>query len=374
MEEFSRLFDGVEDPRRSNATRHDLHEMPMIALLSMLCGGEGCTDMERFGRAKESFLRGFMMLKHGVPIHDAFSNLFNALEPQGLQRVLLRLVRDWAKRLKGDGVAIDGKALRRSFAAATAQSPLHLVHALSTEARLMLGQVRVEARSNEIAALPMLLDMLALEGRLVTADAMHTQRTTAATVTARGGDYVLALKGNQGTLFEDVKLSLDDPALAGKLSSHRNVDGAHGRVETRVASVAHDIAWLQDRHDWPGLAAVGKVTATRETRTETATQTRYYVMSAQLTLERFQHAMRSHWAIENSLHWALDTTMNEDRQRNRTGHGPENLALMRRMALNIARNAPGKDAMRGKLKRAGWDNRFLIDMIRAADNHHKSPT
>ena len=374
MEEFSGLFVGVKDPRRSNATRHDLHEMLMIALLSMLCGGECCTDMERFGRAKESFLRGFMTLRHGVPSHDAFSNLFNALEPRGLQRVLLRLVRGWAKRLEGDVVAIDGKALRRSFASATARSPLHLVQAFSTEARLMLGQVRVEAKSNEIAALPALLDMLALKGRLVTADAMHTQRTTAAMVTARGGDYVLALKGNQGTLFEDVKLFLDDPAQAGKLLSCRDVDGAHGRVETRVASVAHDIAWLQDRHDWPGLAAVGKVTATRETRTETATETRYYIMSAKLTPERVQHAVRSHWAIENSLHWVLDTTMNEDRQRNRTGHGPENLALMRRMALNIARNEPGKDAMRGKLKRAGWDNRFLIKMIRAAANHHQAPT
>ena len=374
MEEFSRLFEGVEDPRRSNATRHDLHEMLMIALLSVLCGGEGCTDMERFGRAKESFLRGFMTLKHGVPSHDAFSNLFNALEPKGLQRVLLRFVRDWAERLEGDIVAIDGKALRRSFADAAARSPLHLVQAFATGTRLMLGQVRVKAKSNEITALPALLDMLALKGRIVTADAMHTQRATATTITARGGDYVLALKANQETLFEDVKLYLDDPAQTDPGMSRKDVNGDHGRIETRIASVAHDIAWLQDRHDWPGLAAIGKVTATRETRTGTTTETRYYIMSAKLTPERFQHAVRSHWAIENSLHWVLDATMNEDQQRNRTGHGPENLALMRRMALNIARWEPGKDAMRGKLKRAGWDNRFLLNMIRAAARQPPKPT
>ena len=235
MEEFSRLFEGVEDPRHSIATRHDLHEMLMIALLSVLCGGEGCTDMERFGRAKESFLRGFMTLKHGVPSHDAFSNLFNALEPRGLQRVLLRFVRDWAERLEGDIVAIDGKALRRSFADAAARSPLHPVRAFATGTRLMPGQVRVKARSNEITALPALLDMPALKGRTVMADAMHTQRATATTITARGGDYVLALKANQETLYEDVKLYLDDPARTGPRLSRKDVNGDHGRIETRIA-------------------------------------------------------------------------------------------------------------------------------------------
>ena len=371
MEEFSYLFEGVDDPRRSNATRHDLHEMLMIALLSALCGGEGCVDMETFGRAKERFLRGFMTLRHGIPSHDAFSNLFNALDPEGLQGMLSRLAGDWAERLGGDVVAIDGKALRRSFADAADRSPLHLVQAFAVDARLVLGQVRVEAGSNEITALPRLLALLSVRGRIVTADAMHTQRETAAAVTGRGGDYVLALKGNQGTLHEAVKLYLDDPAQAENCRSHQDVDGDHGRIETRVASVAHDIGWLQANHDWPGLAAIGKVVATREVRGKRTTETRYYVMSAKLGPERFQHAVRGHWAIENSLHWVLDVTMNEDRQRNRTERGPENLALMRRMALNVARIEASKGSMRGKLKRAGWDNDFLLDMIRATASQHR---
>ena len=372
MEEFSYLFEGVDDPRRSNATRHDLHEMLMIALLSALCGGEGCVDMETFGRAKERFLRGFMTLRHGIPSHDAFSNLFNALDPEGLQGMLSRLAGDWAERLGGDVVAIDGKALRRSFADAADRSPLHLVQAFAVDARLVLGQVRVEAGSNEITALPRLLALLSVRGRIVTADAMHTQRETAAAVTGRGGDYVLALKGNQGTLHEAVKLYLDDPAQAENCRSHQDVDGDHGRIETRVASVAHDIGWLQASHDWPGLAAIGKVVATREVRGRRTTETRYYVMSAKLSPERFQHAVRGHWAIENSLHWVLDVTMNEDRQRNRTERGPENLALMRRMALNVARIEASKGSMRGKLKRAGWDNDFLLDMIRATASQHRN--
>ncbi len=366
MEEFSSVFEGVTDPRRSNATRHSLHEMLMIALLSTLCGGEGCADMERFGRAKEGFLRRFMELKHGIPSHDAFSDLFNALDPDSLQKVLLRLLEDWAAVLDGDVIAIDGKSLRRSFADAAARSPVHLVQAFAAGTRLVLGQVKVDDKSNEIAAMPKLLEMLALKGGIVTADAMHTQRATAEAVTARGGDHVLALKGNQGSLYEDVRLYLDDPAQADKLQSCQHVDGDHGRIETRRASVCHEIAWLRERHDWPGLAAIGKIQARRETARSTKTETRYYIMSAPRAPERFQHAARAHWTIENCLHWVLDVTMNEDRQRNRKDHGPENLALIRRLALNIARREPTKDAMRGKLKRAAWNDDFLLNLIRAA--------
>ncbi len=295
MEEFSSVFEGVTDPRRSNATRHSLHEMLMIALLSTLCGGEGCADMERFGRAKEGFLRRFMELKHGIPSHDAFSDLFNALDPDSLQKVLLRLLEDWAAVLDGDVIAIDGKSLRRSFADAAARSPVHLVQAFAAGTRLMLGQVKVDDKSNEIAAMPKLLEMLALKGRIVTADAMHTRRATAEAVTARGGDHVLALKGNQGSLYEDVRLYPADPAQADKLQSCQHVDGDHGRIETRRASVCHEIAWLRERHDWPGLAAIGKIEARRETAKSTKTETRYYIMSAPLAPERFQHAARAHW-------------------------------------------------------------------------------
>ena len=212
MQEFSALFEGVEDPRCSNATRHSLHEMLMIALLSTLCGGEGCADMERFGRRRSRFCAVSWCWRTAFRAMTPFSDLFNALDPGGLQRVLLRLLEDWSALLEDDVIAIDGKSLRRSFADAAARSPVHLVQAFAARARLVLGQVKVADKSNEIAAMPKLLEMLALKGRIVTADAMHTQRAAAESITARGGDYVLALKGNQASLHDDVRLYLDDPA------------------------------------------------------------------------------------------------------------------------------------------------------------------
>jgi len=365
MKEFSQLFEGVSDPRRSNATRHDLHEMLMIALLCVLCGGEGCHDMSLFGHSKERFLRRFMLLAHGIPSHDAFSDLFNALDPKSFQPVMLRLLGDFARNLTGV-IAIDGKALRRSFDKASGKSPLHLVHAFAVEARLVLGQVAVDQKSNEITAIPELLTLLDVKDRIITADAMHTQRATSEAVCARGGDYILALKGNQGTLFEDAKLYLDDPALTANCQSFQSVDADHGRIETRTAVISDDIDWLQERHDWPGLSAIGKVTYMRETDGRQTCQTRYFLLSRPLEPARFLEVTRSHWRIENSLHWVLDVTMNEDQARNRTGNGAQNLALLRRMALNLARTEPTKGSMRGKIKKAGWSDDFMLNMVRAA--------
>ncbi|MCP5082064.1 MAG: ISAs1 family transposase [Alphaproteobacteria bacterium] len=365
MNEFSALFEGVSDPRRSNATRHDLHEMLMIALLCVLCGGECCHDMSLFGRTKERFLRQFMRLEHGIPSHDAFSDLFNALDPGSFQQVMGRLLGDFAANLSGV-IAIDGKALRRSFCKASGASPLHLVQAFAAEARLVLGQARVDEKSNEITALPALLALLDLKGTTITADALHTQRATSEAICAKKGDYVLALKANQGRLYEDVKLYLDDPETAGNIQSFQTVDGDHGRIETRSASLCHDIDWLQEHHAWPGLAAIGKVTGTREIAGKTTTKTRYFLLSSALAPERFAEIVRLHWRIENSLHWVLDVTMNEDQARNRKGHGPENLAMLRRTALNLARTEPTKGSMRGKIKKAGWSDDFMLDMIREA--------
>jgi predicted transposase YbfD/YdcC len=324
--------------------------------------------MALFGRSKEEFLRGFMRLEHGVPSHDAFSDLFNRIDPTQLGGLLLRFARDWSEGL-GDGViAIDGKALRRSFGSASQRSPLHLVQAFASHSRLVLGQVRVDGRSNEITAMPALLDLLDLRGATVTADAMHTQRSTAQAVTDRGGDHVLALKGNQGALHEDVRLYMEDPEGFDDIDvSGDGVEAGHGRIETRRAAVCRNVGWL-GHHGWPGLAAVGSVTATRGTGQGTGTETRYFVMSSKLSPERLLAVVRAHWSIENSLHWVLDVTMNEDRLRNRTGNGPENLAVMRRLALNLARATPDPHtkSMRGKLKRASWDERYILKLLGAA--------
>ena len=223
------------------ATHHDLQEMLLIALLSALSGGEGCVDMERFGRAKEGFLRQFLRLEYGIPSHDAFSNLFRALDPAGLHGVLQRIAKDWAERLSGEGMAVDGKVLRCSFEDATSRSPLHLVQAFAADGKLVLGPIEVDGKSNEIPALPKLLELLDIHGRMVTADAMHTQRETALSVLAKGGDYVLALKGNQRALHEDVKQHLDHPPEDGTVFSHQEVDASHGRVETRTARITHEL-------------------------------------------------------------------------------------------------------------------------------------
>jgi predicted transposase YbfD/YdcC len=360
---FRSIFADLEDPRTGNAQRHDLHEILMIALCTVLCGGEDCSDMALFGRAKEPFLRQFLRLEHGIPSHDTFSRVFRLLDPARFHACFLAFMRAFAEGCRGV-VALDGKTLRRSFDRAAGQSPLHLVSAWAVEQRLVLGQVAVDAKSNEITAVPQLLRMLSLDGVVVTADAMACQRAIAAQISDQGGAYVLALKANQGTLFEDVKLFLDDPAVA--LAKAETTDGEHGRIEVRQVALSPDIAWLQERHAWPGLQAIGKVSASRETKGQTSRETRYFLLSRVFSPERFGEIVRAHWGIENGLHWVLDVTMNEDQLRNRKDHGPENLALLRRLALNLAKLEPSKGSMKGKLKRAGWDDAYLATLLAQA--------
>jgi predicted transposase YbfD/YdcC len=360
MENFSACFASVDDPRRANA-RHDLHEILLIALCAMLCGGEDCTDMALFGQAKEDFLRRFLSLRHGIPSHDTFSRLFRDLDPTSFHAAFGKFMAQFSSGL-GEVIAIDGKTMRRSFDRASAKSPLHLVSAWASEQRLVLGQIAVDGKSNEITAIPKLLEMLTLKGRIVTLDAMHCQRATAEDITNKGGDYALALKGNQGTLFEDVRLFLDDPET--KLTdTHETTDGDHGRIEVRHHGVVTDIDWLQARHRWPGLGAIGKVVRTRESRGKISSQTAYYLLSDQWNAEDFARIIRTHWSIENSLHWVLDVTMKEDNARNRLDNGPENIGLLRKWALNITKNEGSKGSMKGKLKRAGWDNTFLATLL-----------
>ena len=274
MERFRACFGDLADPRTGNAQRHDLLEILLIALAATLCGAEGCVDMALFGRAKEPLLRRLLRLEGGIPSHDTFSRIFRLLDPDAFEASFGRFVAAFARQGEaGAIVAVDGKTARRSFDRQRGRRPLHLVSAWAVEQRLVLGQQKVGDASNEIEALPELLALLALDGRIVTADARHCQKATARTILERGGAYVLALKGNQPALFEDVRLWLDDPATVPD-DACQTVDGDHGRIETRRAMVAHDAAWLAARHDFPGLAAVAKVTATRAIDGKTTTATR----------------------------------------------------------------------------------------------------
>ena len=276
MEDCEEVFEELEDPRTGNATRHLLHEILMIALCTVLCGGETCADMALFGRAKREFLQQFLTLPHGIPSHDTFSRVFRLLDAASFHAWFIGFMKRFAEACQGV-VAIDGKTLRRSFDAATQASALHLVSAWAVDARLCLGQLAVADKSNEIVAVPKLLELLSLAGRIVTADAMSCQRKIAQQVIDQGGDYVLALKGNQETLHDDVHRFLDDPQTP--LAQATDTDKGHGRIETRTAALTSDVGWLQDGHDWPGLKAIGKITASRESNGKTTVETRCYLLS-----------------------------------------------------------------------------------------------
>ena len=333
MEAFAACFEGLEDPRTGNAERHLLYEILMIAFCTVLCGGQTAVDMALFAKAKEHFLRGFLQLKNGLPSHDTFSRVFRLLDPDRFRVCFQQFMTRFAESCQGV-IAIDGKVLRRSFDVASAKSALHMVSAWGCEQRLVLAQIATDAKSNEITAVPKLLEML-------------------------------SLKGNQGTLHADVSMFLDDPevAKAETTTTNTTVDADHGRIETRTALVSTDIAWLQEQHKWPGLAAIGKIVRTREHPEKTTTETAYYLLSAPLSAERCSQVVRSHWGIENRLHWNLDVTMNEDQARNRKDNGPYNLAILRHMALNVMRKDKDKVSLRGKFKLAAWKDEYLAKLL-----------
>ena len=361
LEQFGACWEGLEDPRCGNAALHDFHELLMIALCCVLCGGQGAVDMAVFAEAKEPFLRSFLTLANGLPSHDTFSRLFRNLDPDQFRDCFQRFMAQFSEQLQGV-VAIDGKVLRRSFDRASGKSALHMVSAWGAEQRLVLAQIATDAKSNEITAVPKLLRLLALKGTIVTADALNCQRAIAEQIVAQKGDYALALKGNQGTLFDDVVLLLDDAELKSSTSTPL-VEADHGRIETRAATVSTEIGWLQKQHQWPGLKAIGKVVRMRETADKTTTETAYYLLSRVLSPERLNQVVQQHWSIENSLHWRLDVVMNEDQDRTRMGHGPHNLAVLRHMAINAMQKEGSKGSLRGKFKRAGWDDDYLYRLL-----------
>jgi predicted transposase YbfD/YdcC len=275
----------------------------VIALCTVLCGGESCVDMADFAEEKEAFLREFLSLEKGLPSHDTFSRVFRALEPEQFRRCFQDFMARFAQTCRGV-IAIDGKVLRRSFDTASAKSSLHMVSAWGCEQRLVLGQIATDAKSNEITAVPKLLEMLSLKGCIVTVDALNCQRDIARQIVDQGGDYALALKGNQGTLHDDVRTFLDDPATVA-ITVHTTFDGDHGRIETRTATISPSIDWLQEHHHWPGLEAIGKIVRTRETGVKTTTETAYYLISTPLSAERFGQVVRAHWAVENAATFCL---------------------------------------------------------------------
>jgi predicted transposase YbfD/YdcC len=363
MKAFKRVFRGLPDPRAGNA-RHDLFEVLFIALAATLCGADSCSEMAEFGQSKEGFLRLLLRLEHGIPSHDTFSRVFRLLAPQAFEKAFRCFIAAFAKanKLNLTGVvAVDGKALRGAFERGRHSTPLHMVNVWAVEARICLAQRKAPGR-NESAGVLEALALLDLEGNIVTADALHCHRGFAAMVQARGGDYVLALKNNQSKLFA---AAIRRFARSGERSVAARIEpSTHDRHEARRATVLRDPRFAATQ-DFPGVKALGRITSRRRGYGKAAEPAvvRYFLLSKYVSAKRLLAIVRSHWSIENQLHWVLDVAMSEDRNRARKDHAPENLATLRRLALNILRTHPDGKSMRRKIKRAGWDDAFLMSLI-----------
>lgn len=355
MGRYAAAFAEVEDPRAENA-RHDLSEILFIALAAMLCGAESCADMALFGRSKERFLRQFLELPYGVPSHDTFSRVFRLIDPGEFAQLLERFARAFAKAASKSCdcvVAIDGKACRRAYAAGKAHAPPMSVSAFAAETRMALAFAPAPDGEETQAALKAIA-LLDLAGAIVTADALHSHRGFAEQILARGGDYLLALKGNRPGLCADARARLAQ--AKGKSASVETA--AHGRIERRTARVVSAGAIGKTR-DFPGLRAIVAITTERDGHSEE----RLYLASRRFGPKQALAIARAHWQIENALHWALDVVFSEDNSRARKDHAPQNLAILRRLALNTTRAAADNTSLRGLLKRAAWDDAYLLKLL-----------
>jgi predicted transposase YbfD/YdcC len=354
VEEFSACFGEMEDPRAGNA-RYDLLEVIFVALAAVLCGAEDCTDMATFARAKLDVLRRVVRLEHGTPSHDTFSRVFRMLEPEPFEAAFAKFTAAFGGALKGV-VAVDGKALRGAYERGGKTCPLHLVNIWAAEARLVIGQ-RLAPNRNEVLGAQQALALLSLKGCIVTADALHCRADTAQIIVDAGGDYALALKANQPTLLAKVQAAIEQASSAGE--AIQLPAKAHDRMEARAAIVVPF-----DDGTFPGMAAVARVeTHCKRAGTPEPVIVRYFLLSTVLTAERMIEVARTHWTIENQLHWVLDVALHEEAARSRADHAPQNLALIRKLALNILRRHPEKASIKTKTKKAGWNDHFLISLF-----------
>ena len=366
---FAPFFGDLPDPRIHRSKRHTLLDMLILALCATLGGANGWADIERFGKAKLPFFRQFLELPNGIPSHDTFGRVFARLDPAALLSCTQHWLAAFRASVDRELVAIDGKTLRGSFDTAAGQGPLHLVSAWAGEARLVLGQVAVPAKSNEITAIPLLVELLDLKGCIVTIDAIGCQKEIVEAIRDQEADYVLALKGNQETLHEDVANFFID-ALERDFAGidHRylkTVEEGHGRHEIRHYYVVDVPEAIRQQHGWRDLRSLGMVFSEQQVGDrEPEGDTRFYISSLEPKVKTFARAVRGHWGIENRLHWSLDVTFAEDQSRVRKDHGPRNLGMLRRLALSILQQDTScKDSLRGKRLCAGWDEDRLLRIL-----------
>ena len=355
-------FADLPDPRRETRNKlHQLHDILMIVLCAVLSGVKDWVGMEAFAEEKETWLRGFLALPNGIPSHDTLSDVLGRIKPAAFKTAFTAWATAAVPGLGGEQVCVDGKTVRGSRDGAN--GAVHLVSAFASRARWVLAQQAVAAKSNEITAIPELLALLDLDGAVVSIDAMGCQKTIARHLVEAGADYVLALKDNHPTLGEKVQLWLDSEVACGRLTVTETVEKDHGRIEIRRYALSSQIDWLNAKPEWPGLQAVGRVESTRHIGDNTSTECRYFLCSFP-EQDRFAATVRGHWAIENAQHWVLDVQFGEDACRTRHDHSPENLALIRRMALNVLRhNGPPRDSIRHRKLRAALNDDYRLHLL-----------
>ncbi len=357
----------VPAPRIARHRWHKLSDILVIAVCAVLCGAESDPAIEDFGHERAEWLKQFLELPEGIPSHDTFNRVLRLLDPVQFQACFPRWMQAVVAVTAGEVVAIDGKALRRSFAKGRGKRVLHMVRAWASENGVVLGQRKVDTKSNEITAIPELLDLLALKGCIVTIDAMGCQRTIAQKIIEQEADYVLALKGNQPTLEQAVERFFvsgpDAEAHRTQSAYHEQTEQGHGRVETRCAWVSADLEAALSAVAWPGLQSIGMVEASRILGEKTSVEQRFYLSSLPPEAEQFAQAVRKHWGIENQLHWSLDVTFHEDQSRLRTGHGAENFAVLRHIALNLLRQEPSAKSLPRKRLACALNPDYLLKVL-----------
>jgi len=359
----------VRDPRVERSKRHKMSEILSISVCAVICGAEYFTQMEEFGKANEAWFRTFLELEHGIPSHDTFGRVFAAMDPTEFEQGFQAWVHAVAGSSEGKHVAIDGKCLRRSFDRASGKSAVHLVSAWVHENHTCFGQVAVDEKSNEITAIPKLLKILSLRGSTVTIDAMGCQRKVARQIVEKEGDYVLSVKENQETLYEDIQLYLDDAIENGFRAEHdewETVEKGHGRIESRRTWTTGDVSWLRKHHDWAGLSSIAAVERRRRIDGKESVERSYFISSLSgRCAQRIGSVVRDHWSVENSLHWMLDVCFREDDSRIRIQNAAENFSRLRRIALMLLKQEKSSNAgVKSKRLRAGWDRAYLLKVLK----------
>jgi predicted transposase YbfD/YdcC len=364
-------FGDLEDERKAKGKRHELLDIIVIAVCAVICGAESWTDIELFGKAKQGWLKRYLALPHGIPSHDTFGRVFARLDPEQFEARFLSWVQAVFETTEGEVVAIDGKTVRRSHDRGNGKSAIHLVSAWATANHLVLGQVKVNDKSNEITAIPQLLRVLALKGCIVTIDALGCQTEIAEQILEADADYVLTVKDNQANLLEDIsfffELAQQNEFENVNYDYAKTVNGGHGRIETRecwTIAGEESLDFLRGYGNWQGLQTMVKVKRRRQKEDEVTTETHYYISSLANDAESLLQAIRSHWGIENSLHWVLDVAMGEDDSRVRKDHAPQNLGLLRRLALTLLKQeTTAKVGVQAKRRKAGWDQDYLLKVL-----------